>query len=145
MTCDELELLLPEGAAAPQVQQHLAGCERCQQTVAVLGAVAQPPASAAEKARLAGLTASVQSQWVQGQRRRTSTQTFAGLAIAASLGAVIASGVMWRVNGAAPAIEVRNEPAVLVLMEDDASPVSPDDESSFEVSWPSLNEEGDVL
>ena len=142
MTCDELELLLPEGLTEPRVQAHLAGCARCQQTAAVLALAVQPAASVMEKAKLGGLPGAVQAQWGRQQARRAAARTFVGLAVAASLGAVVASGVMWKLNGAQP-VQVRGEPEVLVLMED-STPAS-DEELSFEVSWPSLNEEGDVL
>ena len=149
MTCDELELLLPEGADDPAVQAHLAQCASCLQSAEVLAAAAQPPLSPSEKAKLGGLSSAVQGQWVRLQHRRGRVQQVLGLAVAAALGAVIASGVMWKLNPARPApqplaVEPRAQPQVLVVLED-ASPLAADDESSFEVSWPSLNEEGDVL
>ena len=145
MTCEELELLLPD-VEDPQAQAHLAGCARCRQSADALSMAAQPALSATEKARLAGLSSAVQGQWVRLQNRRSTAQRFLGLAIAASLGAVIASGVMWKFNGAQPqqVVQPRAEPEVLMLMED-SSPLAADDESSFEVSWPSLNDDGDVL
>ena len=144
MTCDELELRLPD--ESDDVQAHLAGCAACRQSTAILWAVAQPPLGPSDKAKLAGLSSAVQSQWVVLQRRRTLAQRFVGLAIAASVGAVVASGLMWKLNGAQPvqAVQPRLEPEVLVLLED-STLLASDDDSNFEVSWPSLNEDGDVL
>ena len=144
MTCDELELLLPEGADEPGAQAHLAECASCQETAAVLAAAAQPALSSSDKAKLVGLSSAVQSQWTRQQQRRSKAQSFLGLAIAASLGAIIASSVVLKLNAAQPqAVQARLAPEVLVLLED-GSPLAADDESSFEMWWPSLNEEGDV-
>ena len=146
MTCEELELLLPD-VEDPQAQAHLAGCARCRQTAEVMSMAAQPALSPTEKARLIGLASAVQGQWARLQNRRSTAQRFTGLAIAASLGAIIASGVMWKFNGAQPqqVVQPRTEPEVLMLMEDSSPLAAADDESSFEVSWPSLNDDGDVL
>ena len=141
MNCDEVELSLPEGADDPQLRAHLAGCAGCRETAAVLGLASQAPLSAAEKARLVSLPLSVQAQWSRVQRRRDGARKFIGLAVAASLGAVVASGVMWKLNR--PAL-VLDEPVISAALEDVGSPVA-EEELSFEVSWPSLNEEGEVL
>ena len=149
MTCDELELLLPEGAGEPAAQAHLAECPSCRESAAVLAAAAQPGLSPSEKAKLVGLSSAVQGQWIRLQQRRGRVERVLGLAVAAAVGAVIASGVMLKLNpapAAPPPVVVmpRAEPEVLVVLED-ASPLAADDESNFEVSWPSLNDEGDVL
>lgn len=147
MTCDELELLLPEGASDPVAQAHLAGCAQCQQTMALLAAVAQPAPTAIEKAKLVGLASAVQTQWVRQQQRRSRVQSALGLAIAASLGAILAAGAVWSrpdpQPAPAPAVQPQAEPEVLVWMED-STPAGADDEASFEVAWPSLTDEGDV-
>lgn len=149
MTCDELELLLPEGVDGPDPQAHLAECAQCRQTSSLLSAVAQPPPSPTEKAKLVGLASAVQTKWVRQQQRRSRLQSVVGLAIAACLGAVLAAGVMWNRPGAPPpeqpSVQTHPEPEVLVWMEDASGASSADDESSFEVAWPSLNDEGDVL
>jgi hypothetical protein len=147
MTCDELELLLPDGVEDPDAQAHLAECAECRLSAEVLTMAAQPPPSASEKAKLAGLASAVQAKWSGAQRKRGTAQRFLGLAIAASVGAVIASSVMWKLNDARPpqVVTTHVEPEVLVLMEDSSPLPAPDDESDFEVSWPSLNEDGDVL
>ena len=139
MTCDELELLLPEGADEAAAQAHLATCANCRETMAALTAAAQPPLTRVEKTKLEALPSAVQAEWTQRQHRRGMARTVVGFAIAASLGAVVASGLMWRLNPALPA-----EPELLVLWEDSESLLIEEDESSFEVSWPSLIEQGDV-
>ncbi len=146
MTCDELELLLPDEAQDAAAQAHLAGCARCRNSAAVLSAAAQPPLSSEERAKQVTFATTVQSQWLRHQRVRTTTRSFVGLAVAASLGALVASGVMWKLSAPVPqpSSPMRQQPEVLVMLEDSAPPAA-DDESSFEVSWPTLNEEGDVL
>ncbi len=146
MTCDELELLFPDGAAGVSAQQHLAGCDRCRASVEVLSMAAQPGLKASETALLVGMPSAALRGWLRLMHRRSLTQRFVGLAIAASLGAVIATGTMWKLNAAPPEqfAPARPSPEVLVLMED-SSPVGSEDDSSFEVSWPSLNDDGDVL
>ena len=144
MTCDELELLLPEVSDEPLALAHLEECAGCRESAAVLTMATQPAPSATEKAKLVGLASAVQREWVRLERRRSLAQRFAGLAIAASVGALIASGVMWTLKDAQPqAVPTGGVPEVLVL--EDSSPLTADDESSFEVSWPSLTDDGDVL
>ncbi len=146
MTCDELELLLPDGAEAEDAEAHLAGCAQCRETAVLLGLVAQPALTPNERAKLVGLPSAVQGQWQRKQRRFSAVKRLSGLALAACVGAVLAGGLVWKLNGAQPQplVQPRLEPEVLVLM-DDSSPSTSDDESSFEVSWPSLNDDGDVL
>ena len=145
MNCDEVELVLPEGAGDPAVQAHLSECAACREAAAVLSLSAQPPLSAGEKAKLSSLPVAVQNEWARMARRRDAARKFVGLAVAASLGAVIASGLMWKLK---PVSQPRAQPQVLLVMDDESSSSSSalEEESSFEeVSWPSLNDEGDVL
>lgn len=140
MTCDELELSLPEGETTEAGQAHLAQCPGCRELTSVLALATQAPLSSAEKAKLVSLPLEVQAQWARLQRRRDGARKFIGLAVAASLGAVVASGLMWKLK----AVPMAAPPEVQLAM-DAAAPSTADEESSFEVSWPSLNEEGDVL
>lgn len=147
MNCDEVELSLPEGTQDAQVAAHLVECGLCRETARVLALATQGPLSASERARLVSLPVSVQAEWSKLQRRRDGASKFVGLAIAASLGALVASGVMWRANvpmhsnlSSAEGLD----PMISLAM-DEVSSSETDEEPSFEVSWPSLNEEGDVL
>jgi hypothetical protein len=143
MNCDEVELALPEGGENEAVRSHLAQCAGCRETAAVLGLAMQTGLSAVEKAKLSSLSVSAQTEWARLARRRDAARKFVGLAVAASLGAVIASGLMWKLKPIQPLPQ--SEPQVLMLM-DDSAPLLADEELTFEeVSWPSLNEEGDVL
>lgn len=144
MTCDELQLSFPEGAADMVAQAHLETCGDCREALEVLTLAAQPVPSALERAKLVGLPAAVQLEWLRVQRRQSMTRSIVGLAIAASLGAVVAAGMMWRLIPAPVAANAHTDPEMVVWMEDSTPPAA-DDESNFEVSWPSLNEEGDVL
>ena len=139
MTCDELEVSLPEGAADEAVQGHLAQCESCREAAAVVALATQAALSPVERARLASLPLGVQSQWDRLQRRRAGARKFIGLAVAASLGAVIASGLMWNLKPVPLGAQPEAQPG-----SNDAAASAAEDESSFEVSWPTLNEEGDV-
>lgn len=140
MNCDDVELALPEGAGDEAVRAHLAECAACRETAAVLSLTAQAPLTAGEKAKLVSLPVAVQTEWARSQRRRDAARKLIGLAIAACLGAVVASGLMWKLKPQAP----HAEPQVLVVM-DDGAPSIADEELSFEeVSWPSLNDDGDV-
>ena len=99
------------------------------------------PLTAVEKAKLVSLPLAVQAEWGRLSRRRNAAQKLVGLAIAASLGAVVASGLMWKLNEAPKSAE----PQVLVMMDDSMLPSSlSDEELNYEVSWPTLNDEGDV-
>ena len=139
MNCNEVEAVLPEGALDEQVRAHLAECSACAQTAAVLAMATQAPLSAAERAKLVSLPVSVQAEWARLSRRRSAAQKFIGLAVAASLGAVVASGLMWQLASRPNLVE----PQVLVWM-DDATPSLSDEDLDVEVSWPTLTEEGDV-
>lgn len=145
MTCDELQLTFPEGAADMVAQAHLETCADCRESLEAVTLAAQPVPSAAERAKLVGLPAAVQTAWVTAQRKQSARRSVASLALAASVGALVATGVMWKLRAPEPAASVPvAEPTVVVWMED-ATPLAADDASNFEVSWPSLNEEGDVL
>lgn len=144
MTCDELQLTFPEGAGDMVAQAHLETCGDCREALEVLTLAAQPSPSAVERAKLVGLASSVQTHWLRAQRRQSVARSVVGLAVAASLGAVVAAGMMWKLNPRPAAAAVHADPGLVVWMEDSTPPAA-DDESNFEVSWPSLNEEGDVL
>jgi hypothetical protein len=143
MTCDEVEASLPERGNEPGVQAHLAECADCRETAAVLGLAAQAPLRAEERARLVSLPIALASQWERLERKRTAARKFVALAVAASLGAVVASGLMWKLLKV-PSAAAKADPEILMVM-DDAAPLLADEDLSFEVSWPSLNEEGDGI
>lgn len=148
MTCDELQLTFPEGAADMVAQAHLETCTNCREALEALTLAAQPPPPAAERAKLTGLAGATQTAWLAAQRQRSARRSLVSLALAASIGALVATGVMWKLQPRAPvsvaAPAPSAEPSMVVWMED-ATPPAADDASNFEVSWPSLNEEGDVL
>jgi hypothetical protein len=142
MTCDELQLTFPEGAADMVAQAHLEACGDCRASLEALTLAAQPMPPAAERAKLAGLAGATHAAWLAAQKRRSARKNLVSLALAASVGALIATGVMWKLAPRAPVVVPAAEPSMVVWMED-ATPLAADDASNFEVSWPSL--EGDVL
>jgi hypothetical protein len=141
MNCDEVELMLPEGTGDEAVAAHLLECATCRETAAVLGLAVQGPLSAGEKAKLSGLPVAVQAEWSRLQRRRDAARKFIGLAVAASLGAVVASGLMWKLTPAPLQQPLPVESQLVVTMDDLSLPAVVEDDASFEeVSWPSLND-----
>ena len=154
MKCTDFENRLNElldDRLAPQddasVVAHANSCADCREALEVLALAAQPEPTAGERAKAVGLPAAVQAEWLRLQRRHGAVRTFAGLAIAASVGALVASAVLWKLTPAPSAVARPggDRDAELIVWMEDSTPLAADDESNFEVSWPSLNEEGDVL
>ncbi|GMU60495.1 MAG: hypothetical protein AMXMBFR34_22580 [Myxococcaceae bacterium] len=151
MTCEDFELELGAPALSALARAHLEGCASCRETCEVVALAALPEVAAAERAALVGLSTSALSAWRAQDRRRDVLSRVASLALAAGLGAVLATGVMWKARPAAVAeVPALVQPvAAPVLLEpvvpdfsDDAFD-SGDDEVSWEVSWP-LVTEGDL-
>jgi hypothetical protein len=153
MTCEDFELELGAPELSAEARAHLETCPGCRETYEVVTLAALPEVTAAERSAVAGVAASTHAAWLAQDRRRARLSWVVGLAVAAGLGAVVATGVMWRLRPAAPEVQpvaavARNvEP---VLLEDpvvpefsaDALNVS-DDDVFFDVSWPSATE-GDL-
>lgn len=148
MNCEDFELELGDGELSAAAQAHLDGCARCRETYEVVALAALPEVSATERARLAGVAPAARAAWSARQRRDGWLGRVAGLALAAGLGAVVASAVL--LSRPAPA-ELAVAPQVrTVVLEtpsidfDDASDDSlnlSDDEVFFEVAWPTPDSE----
>jgi hypothetical protein len=143
ITCEEVELELPEPSV--EARAHLETCAACRETAKLLGLATLPPLSEAERAMLGGLAASLQRE-VQAPRRRDSVAgRVASLALAAGLGALVASAAMLKLSPE-PRVETRTvlvtPPEIPVLEVSDEFDLS-DDEVFFEVGWPSPTE-GDL-
>ncbi len=86
-----------EGLSA-EAKEHLLGCEKCSvfqvEAAQVVQDGALPPLSATEKASLSGLAPRVHHAWKQRDRQRGFVRRFAGLAIAACMGAAVASAAL---------------------------------------------------
>lgn len=156
MTCEDFELELGEPALSADAQAHLSACAACRETYEVVALAALPEPTAAERAALAGLESAVRAAWQRDARRRDVVSRVVGLAIAAGVGALVATGVMWRLRPepapqpvpkvAAPAVTAPADVEPVLL----EAPVVPDlsgdalnqsdDDVSFEVSWPSVTE-----
>jgi len=149
MTCDQVELALVagEGLSEPE-QQHLGGCEKCQafqqSSAQLIQDAALPPVSAPEKAALSSLAPRVLTRWKQQDNRRGVVRRFVGLALAACMGAAVASAALVP-RLAHQAVPVQ---AVATMTPDDSEWTVPapeltatdsDDELDFEVSWPSAD------
>lgn len=155
MTCEDFELELGEAALSADAQAHLSQCAACRETVEVVALAALPEPTAAERAALMGLEGTARTAWQREARRRDRVSRVVGLALAAGVGALVATGVMWKLRpDVAPQPAPKVEPVVAaprdaepVLLD---APVVPDlsgdalnqsdDDVSFEVSWPSVTE-----
>ena len=136
---------LPEPSAEARV--HLESCASCREAARLVGLAALPPLSDAERAMLHGLEASVQRAHHATSRREGFVRRVASLALAAGLGALVASAAVLKlVPAPEPRVETRTvlvtPPEVPVLEVSDELNLS-DDEVFFDVGWPSPTE-GDL-
>lgn len=142
MTCDDVELYLVTGEELPaEAAEHLAGCEKCrafQSTSAqLLADAALPVPGAEEKAALVGLAPRVLRGWEQLERRRSVARRVLGLAVAACVGAAVASAALLP-KLQAPQGVTESVPEFAIYEPEVISSVDTDDElETFEVSWPS--------
>jgi hypothetical protein len=140
MTCDDAVLELSDpGAPSVGLAAHLAGCEACQEAARVLALAALPPPTAADQAALAGLADSALGAWTLQERRRASrrrgARQLARLALAAGVGALVASGALLLRPHPSPQL---GAPGAELAANDESYLL--EDEVFFDVSWP----EGDL-
>jgi hypothetical protein len=147
MTCDEVELALVVGEGlSPGAKEHLVTCEKCsafqRDAAQLISDATLPPMSASEKAAAASLAPRVHNAWKAKDRRRGVLRRFAGLAMAACMGAVVASAALvprLSQQGArpqpVPTTTISNEPEWQVPGFELPS-AGADDELDFEVAWP---------
>jgi predicted anti-sigma-YlaC factor YlaD len=150
-TCEDFELELGAPELSADVRAHLAQCSACRETYEVVALAALPEVTAAERAALVGLAPATLAEWQAQGRRRSRVSWVVSLAVAAGLGAVVATGVMWRLRPEAQPVAAATRTVEPVLLLD--APVVPelsadalnvsDDDVFFEVSWPSATE-GDL-
>lgn len=155
MNCFDAEVMLSCGDASAELDAHVAGCAACQRAKAELSKVAAlllpQPLSLDERAGLKQVASNARAGLAQVQRRKATVRRFVGLAIAASLGAIVAVGLRAKPAPNSPSFEPR--PIVSVGQVPDPeglavfSEANSFEEISFdeypEVSWPTLSE-GDV-
>lgn len=147
MKCEDVELELSGGELSTEAREHLEGCASCQATAKLLGLAALPPLSETERLVLGGLAASTQKTWRETRRRSGAASRLASLALAAGVGALLASAVLMKlVPQPEPRVETRTvmvtPPEIPVLEASDEINLS-DDEVFFDVGWPSPTE-GDL-
>ena len=146
MNCEDVELELSDEPSI-EARAHLADCASCQATARVLGLAALPPLSETERMMLNGLATATQQVWKKQHQQRGALRQWTSLALAAGIGALIASAVLVRNTPAPVKVEplvrtvVMTAPEVPVLDFDEAN--LSDDEVFFDVSWPSPTE-GDL-
>lgn len=154
MTCDDVELALSEQppALSAEAFAHLATCASCQQTARLLEVASSPELSAEERAGLAQLPVRALTAWRAEEARRFSLRRLSGYAVAAALGALVASGVAsLRLNTGltvGPAVVAETsvtlgEPFATTPEWDssaDDETTAADESAFFDVSWPALTE-----
>ena len=145
MNCEDVELELSGGEPSPEVRAHLESCASCRETARVLGLAALPPLNETERLVLSGLAATTLERARAQRSRGEGARRMVMLALAAGVGALLASAVISRGS------PVASEPVVrTVMMTAPEVPVLDfevanlsDDEVFFEVGWPSPTE-GDL-
>ncbi len=146
MNCEDVELELSGGEPSTEARAHLESCASCQESARVLGLAALPPLSETERLVLGGLSATTVERARAQRRRGEGARRVVMLALAAGVGALLASAVISR-----PA-PVTSEPVVRTVMmtapevpvlDFEAAANLSDDEVFFEVGWPSPTE-GDL-
>jgi hypothetical protein len=142
MTCDDVELALVVGEGlSAEAKEHLAGCEKCSvfqvEAAQVVQDAALPPLSATEKASLSGLAPRVHHAWKQRDRQRGFVRRFAGLAVAACMGAAVASAaLMPSLSQRALPNSTTSDDSEWALPSTELTAADTEDELDFEVSWP---------
>jgi hypothetical protein len=143
MTCDEAVLELTGEAPSPDVQAHLDACGACRDAALVLGLAALPPVSHVERAALNDLPRRVVDA-ARGEARSRTTRfsQLASLALAAGLGAIVASSVLLgtRVTPQPERVVIEVPLEVPALPGDFDEPNLSDDEVFFDVSWPDVSQ-----
>jgi hypothetical protein len=142
MTCDEVELALVTGEGlSAEEREHLATCERCavfqRDAVQLMADAALPAMSASEKAAAASLAPRVHQAWKASERRRGVLRRFAGLAVAACMGAAVASAALVpRLSQPALPTEISSSEPEWPVTGIELPAAGADDELDFEVAWP---------
>ncbi len=143
MTCDDVELeLVTSEELSPAAREHLASCEKCRayqaSSARLLADAALPAPTAEEKAALNGLAPRVLHQYQRADRRRSVVRRLAGLAMAACVGAVVASAALLPKLGAQPGLTEVPDLSIALYEPEVASSLDTDEDfDTFEVSWPS--------
>jgi hypothetical protein len=149
LNCEDVEVELSGGTPSDAARAHLESCASCRETASVLGLATLPPLSDAERLLLSGLSATTTRAWKDRQSRSSSVRRFGSLALAAGLGALLASGLVLKLMPVPePRIETRTElvatPVLPELTADETEDFNlSDDDVFFEVGWPSPTE-GDL-
>lgn len=146
MTCEDIELELSGGTLSARGREHLDGCASCRETARLLGLAALPPVTEVERMMMNSLASGTQAAWRSKESRGGTFRRAASLAMAAGVGALVASVAMVKLRPV-PEPEVRVQtihitPPELPDIELVDSNLS-DDEVFFDVGWPSPTE-GDL-
>ncbi|MBL8910887.1 MAG: hypothetical protein JNM17_09320 [Archangium sp.] len=144
MNCEEVAVELSGGEPSSSAREHLSRCASCTETAKLLGLAALPPVSESEKLLLSSLAATTQKAWREQQSRSSSARRFGSLALAAGLGALLASGVVMKLMPA-PETKIVTQTQLIAVPENAAFDTDDfnlsDDDVFFEVGWPSPTDE----
>lgn len=146
MNCDDVELELSGGEPSIEARAHLVDCASCEATARVLGLAALPALTESERLMLNGLATSTHQAWRAQRGRGEGLRRVGSLALAAGLGALLASAVLAKRT---PTVGVEPQVKTVTVMESEVPVLDfeeanfSDDEVFFEVGWPSPTE-GDL-
>lgn len=149
MNCEDVELELSGADASVEAREHLEGCESCRQTAKLLGLAALPAITQSERLMLNALSASTQQAFRAQRARGQGLRRLATLGLAAGLGALLGSALMYRpapdrvLATAAPVVRTVTMTAPDAPEFDFEVTNLSDDEVFPEVGWPSPTE-GDL-
>ncbi|MFO0598068.1 MAG: hypothetical protein U0228_22390 [Myxococcaceae bacterium] len=151
LSCEDVELELSGPEPSAEARAHLAGCASCTETARVLGLATLPPLSETERLLLSGLAASTTRE-ARAQRAPRANAGWGRLALAAGLGALLASGVVLKVTEPRVVLQTVTETRTELVAATELPDLSAgeasdfnlsDDDVFFEVGWPSPTE-GDL-
>lgn len=145
MNCEDVEIELSgRSTLSDEARTHVQSCASCSETAKLLGHATLPPVSESEKLLLSSLVATTQKAWREQQSRSSSARRFGSLALAAGLGALLASGVVMKLMPTQETKVVTRTQLIAVpesaAFETDDFNLS-DEDVFFEVGWPSPTDE----
>lgn len=149
MNCEDVEVELSGGSLSEEARAHVQTCASCTETAKVLGLATLPPVSESEKLLLSGLAATTQKAWRDQQSRSSSARRVGSLALAAGLGALLASGALMKLMPV-PETKIETRTQLIAVPESAAFETEgdfnlSDEDVFFEVGWPSpTDEQGDL-
>jgi hypothetical protein len=146
MNCEDVEIELSGGEPSEAARAHVSTCAACARTAQVLELAVLGPLDAAEHAVVNRLPMSTVASWQAARHLRRPARRWASLALAAGVGALVASAVMVKTRpepvGSTQTVHVLEPEVPMVELASD-DPNFSEDEVFLDVGWPSPTE-GDL-